>query len=303
MIAFVFPGQGAQLPGMGRQILLEDPDSAALARAASDRLGIDLVRLCLDAPIHELQQTENAQPALLLVSLALLGALQRQGIRPQAAAGHSMGEYGALVAAQALEPLDALALVRERGLAMATAKEGAMAAVLGLADHEVEVACADAGEGVVAANYNAPGQVVISGPRAGVARATELLQVRGARRIVPLKIGGAFHSPLVAPAAGRLQLALEQVTLRPLQIPVAFNVDAGVYQDVASVRRLMLLQLTAPVRWVQSIQALWNRGVRTFVEVGPQKTLTGLIRRITPEATLHNVEDLDSLREVAAELQ
>jgi [acyl-carrier-protein] S-malonyltransferase len=288
---------------MGRQILQEDPDSQALARAASERLGIDLVRLCLKAPIEELQQTENAQPALLLVSLALLGALQRQGVRPQAAAGHSMGEYGALVAAQALEPLDALALVRERGLAMATAREGAMAAVLGLADQQVEAACAEAGEGVVAANYNAPGQVVISGPRAGVERASQLLQARGARRIVPLKIGGAFHSPLVAPAATRLQVALEQVTLRPLQIPVAFNVDAGVYQDVASVRRLMLEQLTAPVRWVQCIQTLWDRGVHTFVEVGPQKTLTGLIRRITPEATLHNVEDLESLRAVAAGLQ
>jgi [acyl-carrier-protein] S-malonyltransferase len=288
---------------MGRQILQEDPDSQALARAASERLGIDLVRLCLKAPIEELQQTENAQPALLLVSLALLGALQRQGVRPQAAAGHSMGEYGALVAAQALEPLDALALVRERGLAMATAREGAMAAVLGLADQQVEAACAEAGEGVVAANYNAPGQVVISGPRAGVERASQLLQARGARRIVPLKIGGAFHSPLVAPAATRLQVALEQATLRPLQIPVAFNVDAGVYQDVASVRRLMLEQLTAPVRWVQCIQTLWDRGVHTFVEVGPQKTLTGLIRRITPEATLHNVEDLESLRAVAAGLQ
>jgi [acyl-carrier-protein] S-malonyltransferase len=288
---------------MGRQILQEDPAAQALARAASDRLGIDLVRLCLDAPVSELQQTENAQPALLLVSLALLGALQRQGLRPQAAAGHSMGEYAALVAAEALEPLDALALVRERGLAMATAKEGAMAAVIGLADQEVEAACAEAGEGVVAANYNAPGQVVISGPRAGVERATQLLQARGARRIVPLKIGGAFHSPLVAPAADRLRVALEQATLRPLQIPVAFNVDAGVYQDVASVRRLMLEQLTAPVRWVQCIQTLWDRGVRTFVEVGPQQTLTGLIRRITPEAILHNVEDLDSLRAVAAGLQ
>jgi [acyl-carrier-protein] S-malonyltransferase len=288
---------------MGRQILQEDPAAQALARAASDRLGIDLVHLCLDAPVSELQQTENAQPALLLVSLVLLGALQRQGIRPQAAAGHSMGEYAALVAAAALEPLDALALVRERGLAMATAKEGAMAAVIGLADQEVEAACAEAGEGVVAANYNAPGQVVISGPRAGVERATQLLQARGARRIVPLKIGGAFHSPLVAPAADRLRVALEQATLRPLQIPVAFNVDAGVYQDVASVRRLMLEQLTAPVRWVQCIQTLWDRGVRTFVEVGPQQTLTGLIRRITPEAILHNVEDLDSLRAVAAALQ
>lgn len=300
MIAFIFPGQGAQHPGMGRRILAERPQ---LAEAAAERLGLDLRHLCLEAAETELRRTENAQPALLLVSLLLLEALAPAGIRAAAAAGHSLGEYGALVAGGGLEPLDALELVRKRGLAMAAAPDGAMAAVLGLPDSEVESACREAGGLVVPANYNAPGQVVISGEVAAVERALEILQARGARRVVRLRVSGAYHSPLMAPAAGRLAEALAVAPLQPLRIPVVFNVDAAIHQDVQSVRRLLVEQLTAPVRWVQSVQALWDHGVRSFVEVGPQRTLSGLIRRIVPEAELHNVEDWDSLKATVTGLQ
>ncbi len=295
MIALVFPGQGAQYPGMGRRILQEDPDAQQLARAGSARLGFDLTELCLQGPDEALQRTENAQPAILLVSLALLGALVARGVRPAVVAGHSLGEYAALVAAGSLAAPEALALVRERGLAMAAAPQGIMAAVLGLPDAEVEAACVEAGGTVVAANYNAPGQVVISGEADAVGRAVHLLRARGARRVVALKVGGAFHSPLMAVAAGRLAAALKQAPLRPLAIPMAFNADGALHQEVANVRRLMVEQLTAPVRWAQCVRTLWERGVRTFVEVGPQKTLTALIRKTIDAADLISVEDLESL--------
>jgi [acyl-carrier-protein] S-malonyltransferase len=297
MIAMVFPGQGAQHPGMGRRILQEHPPARELARAASDRLGFDLTRLCLDGPEETLQRTEYAQPAILLVSLTLLAALVERGGPPAAVAGHSLGEYAALVAAGGLEPLEALALVHERGQAMAAAPLGTMAAVLGLPDAEVAAACADAGGIVVAANYNAPGQVVISGECDAVERAADLLRARGARRVVALRVGGAFHSPLMAPAASRFAAALDQAPLRPLGLPMAFNVDGAVHQEVASVRRLMLEQVTAPVRWTQCVRTLKDRGAQTFVEVGPQKTLTALIRKTVDAAAVVNVEDLESLAE------
>jgi len=286
---------------MGRRILAERPD---LAQAASARLGLDLRGLCLEAEEGELQRTENAQPALLLVSLLLLEALAQAGIRAAAAAGHSLGEYGALVAAGSLQPLDALAVVRERGLAMAAAApDGAMAAVLGLPETDVEWACHAAGGQVVPANYNAPGQVVISGEADAVERALHILQARGARRVVRLRVSGAFHSPLMAAAAGRLSRVLAAVPLQPPRIPVVFNVDAAIHQDAEAVRRLLVEQLTAPVRWSQVVEALWDQGVRRFVEVGPQRTLTGLIRRILPEAQLFNVEDVDSLKATVPRLQ
>ncbi len=303
MIAFVFPGQGAHYTGMGNLILRQHPTALRLAEAAGARLGIDLRRICLQGPDLVLQQTENAQPAILLLSLVLLQALAERGIVPQAVAGHSLGEYAALVAAGGVDPLDALALVRARGLAMAAATEGTMAAVLGLSDAEVEAACRAAGGAVVPANYNAPGQLVISGEVAAVERATRLLQERGARRVVALPVGGAFHSPLMGVATQRLKSALATLSLQPLRLPMAFNVDAAIHQDVPTVRRLMAEQLTAPVRWSRCVQTLWELGVRSFVEVGPRRTLTALIRRILPEARVHPVEDLDSLPRAAHAIQ
>jgi len=303
MIALVFPGQGAQHAGMGRRILQQHLPARQLAETAADRLGVDLRRLCLEGPEEALQRTENAQPAILLVSLALLGALAERGARPAAVAGHSLGEYGALVAAGGLEPLEALALVRERGLAMAAAPAGSMAAVLGLPDAEVEAACREAGGVVGPANYNAPGQSVISGEPAAVERAVELLQARGARRVVPLRVSGAFHSPLMGVAARRLAAALERAPLRALRLPMAFNVDGKVHRDVDSIRRLMVEQVTAPVRWTRCVQTLWDQGVRTFVEVGPQKTLSALIRKTIGAANVVNVDDLDALESAKLAVQ
>ena len=238
-----------------------------------------LRRLMLDGPETELQATSNAQPAILFHSLALLRLMAARGLAPALVAGHSMGEFAGLVAAEALDPFDALAAVQARGRAMSDAAPAAsgMVAVLGLADNAVELACAASAGEVVVANYNAPGQVVISGSEAGLKAIGPRLGAAGAKRQVRLPVSGAFHSPLMANAA--------QV----------FNADAQVHQDPIEVRRLMVGQLTGPVRWTQSIQQLQQLGADTYIEVGPRKTLTGLVKKILPGAVVHNIEDLASM--------
>ena len=256
-----------------------------------------LGRLMVEGPEAELQATRNAQPAILFHSLALLALVTKRGLRPALVAGHSMGEFAGLVAADALEPLDALAAVQARGAAMSDAapKASGMIAVLGLPDADVEQACATSGGEVVVANYNAPGQVVISGSEAGLHDVGPKLEAAGARRLVRLPVSGAFHSPLMAHAARVFAAAWEKIPLRALRRPEVFNADAQVHQDPIEVRRLMVGQLTGPVRWTQSIQRLQQLGADTYIEVGPRRTLTGLVKKILPGAVVHNIEDLASM--------
>jgi len=282
---------------MTRDLLEGDAGSADFLRQAEARLEMPLGRLMLDGPEAELQATSNAQPAILFHSLALLRLMTAREFGPALLAGHSMGEFAGLVAAKALDPLDALAAVRARGSAMSAAAPAAsgMIAVLGLADNAVEEACAASGGEVVVANYNAPGQVVVSGSEAGLNAVSAKLEAAGAKRLVRLPVSGAFHSPLMAHAAQVFAAAWEKIPLRILRRPQVFNADAKVHQDPIEVRRLMVGQLTGPVRWTQSIQRLQQLGADTYIEVGPRRTLTGLVRKILPGAVVHNIEDLASM--------
>ena len=285
---------------MARDLLEQDGASQALLRQAEARLDIPLGRLMLDGPEGELQATENAQPAILFHTLALLRHLATQGVEPEAVAGHSLGEFAGLVAAQALEPLDALTAVRARGQAMSLAAPSGtgMVAVLGLADEIVERLCAD-GPDVVVANYNAPGQVVISGTDAGLETIRPKLEAAGARRLVRLPVSGAFHSPLMVHAAQAFADAWTRIPLRALDRPQVFNADAQVHREADEARRLMVGQLTGPVRWTQSVQRLQQLGVDAYVEIGPRRTLSGLVKKILPDAVVHNIEDLVSMKRLS----
>jgi [acyl-carrier-protein] S-malonyltransferase len=282
---------------MARDLLERDASSQSLLRQAEDRLDMALERLMLEGPEAELQATENAQPAILFHSLALLRLMSAREYGPSLVAGHSMGEFAGLVAAEALDPLDALAAVRARGAAMSAAapRASGMIAVLGLPDGAVEAACAASGGEVVVANYNAPGQVVISGSEVGLTAISPQLEAAGAKRLVRLPVSGAFHSPLMTRAAQVFAAAWEKLPLRALRRPQVFNADAQVHQHPMEVRRLMVGQLTGPVRWTQSIQRLQQLGADTYIEVGPRRTLTGLVKKILPGAVVHNVEDLTSM--------
>jgi [acyl-carrier-protein] S-malonyltransferase len=281
---------------MGRALIESDAGAALLMEQAEGRLAMPLSRLLREASEKELQATENAQPAIVFHSLALLALLEARGLRPDAVAGHSLGEYSGLVAAGGLEALDALAAVRARGLAMAeSAPNGTgMAAVLGLEDQTVEEVCATV-DGVVPANYNAPGQVVVSGSDSALEAVTPRLLSAGARRVVRLNVSGAFHSPFMRPAAEMFGRSWSQVELKDLQISQVFNVDARTHRAAGEIRGLMLRQLTEPVRFTQSIKRLFELGITRFVEIGPRRTLTALVKKIVPQAEVDNIEDLKSL--------
>ncbi len=285
---------------MTRDLLEQDPGSGQFLRQAEERLDVPLGRLMLEGPDAELQGTANAQPAILFHSLALLRLIVSRGLRPSLVAGHSMGEFAGLVAADALDPLDALTVVRARGEAMSAAAPAAsgMIAVLGLPDNAVEQVCAASGGLVVVANYNAPGQVVISGSEAGLDAVSPQLEAAGAKRLVRLPVSGAFHSPLMVNAARVFAGAWEKIPLGPLSRPQVFNADAQVHAKPDEIRGLMVGQLTGPVRWTQSIQRLQQLGAGTYIEVGPRRTLTGLVKKILPGAVVHNIEDLASMNAV-----
>ena len=281
---------------MARELLDQDDQSRRFLAQAEERLGMPLGRLMLEGPEAELQATENAQPAIVFHSLALLQRLRAAGAAPGAVAGHSLGEFPALVASGGLEPLDALVAVRARGEAMASAAPSGsgMLAVLGLPDEAVERACAGV-SGAVPANYNAPGQVVVSGSDQALETVTAALQQAGARRVIRLPVSAAFHSPLMATAADAFGQTWKQIPLQPLTLPQVFNGDADVHREPAGIRGLMVGQLTGPVRWTQSVRKLASLGVDTFVEIGPGRTLTGLVKKIVPNAVLHNIDDMASL--------
>jgi [acyl-carrier-protein] S-malonyltransferase len=304
LVAFCFPGQGSLDVGMGRELASTVPESLDVFERASKASGLDLKYLCFEAPEDELVQTEVQQPALVATSLAVLAAIRARGIKPDFVVGHSVGEFAALAAAGALKLEEAVALVRERGLAMAEAARknpGSMAAILGLDDEVVERICRRI-LNVWPANYNCPGQIVVSGENPAVDQACQEAEQEGARRAVRLRVSGAFHSPLVARAADRLRPALEKVKVAEPTAPFMSTVTARL-EDARRIGPLLVEQLTAPVRFTQAAQSLLREGVQTWVEVGPGNVLSGLIKRIDRDAQTISVstpEGLEKLEETLA---
>ena len=305
MTAFVFPGQAAQKVGMGRDLHEAVPEARAVFEEANEALGFDVARLCFEGPQDELTATENAQPAILTCSVAALRALEASGVpAPGICAGHSLGEYSALVCAGALDFVEAVRLVRKRGEFMARATEGTMAAILGLDGEAAKAVCerASAFGIVVPANFNDPSQVVISGEQPAVDEACRLAKEAGATRAVPIAVSGAFHSPLMREAAERLAAELTQAPIRDARIPVVANMDAQPKRAADDLREALAGQVTSGVLWQQSVERIAALGGERFVEVGPGKILSGMIRRILPDARVLNAEDGASVAAVAAEL-
>lgn len=288
-IAFVFPGQGSQFAGMGKDLAERHAEAREVFERADAALGEPLSRLCFEGPEERLRLTANTQPAILAVSLAACAVLRSRGAAFDGVAGHSLGEYSAIGAAGGLGVEDLVRAVRRRGELMQEAVPvgvGAMAAVLGPARDVVEAACREASsaaEVAVAANFNAPEQTVIAGHAAAVARAGELLQARGAKRVVPLPVSAPFHSPLMVPARLGLEPVLAGLPFAELDVPLYNNVDAEPVREAGAVRAGLVRQVDAPVRWVELVQRMVADGFDTFVEVGPGSVLSGLIRRIARE--------------------
>ena len=304
LVAFCFPGQGSLEAGMGRELAVAVPEAMDVFERASEASGMDLRHLCFEAPEAELVETEVQQPALVATSLAVLAAIRARGIKPDFVVGHSVGEFAALAAAGAMKLEEAMALVRERGLAMAEAARsnpGSMAAILGLDDEAVERICRRI-VNVWPANYNCPGQIVISGENPAVDEACGVAEQEGARRAVKLRVSGAFHSPLVARAADRLRPALDRVKFTEPTAPFMSTVTARI-ENAKRMAPLLVEQLTAPVRFTHAAQELVREGVHTFVEVGPGSVLSGLVKRIDRSAKTISVstpEALDKLEETLA---
>ena len=300
-LAFLFPGQASQYPGMGRDLAANFPESRQAFDEADAALGFSVSKLCFEGSEEALKQTEYTQPAILTVSTAACCALETRGITPDFAAGHSLGEYSALVAAGALEFSTAVKIVHHRGQYMqeaVPAGEGAMAAILGLAPAEVAEICKKAAdhEIVSPANLNSPEQTVISGSAAAVKRAVEIASQSGAKRAVILPVSAPFHSELMAPAQKRLEPDLRAAAFAALRFPVVTNVDAEVIASGEEARDALIRQVTQPVRWLDSIHEMIEGGATIFVEVGPGKVLSGLMRQIDRSVRCFNVEDAASLQ-------
>jgi [acyl-carrier-protein] S-malonyltransferase len=303
-LALLFPGQGSQAAGMGKALAEQFPAAAQVFAEADEALGCKLSTLCFEGPDDELKLTTNAQPAIVTTSIAALRVLtQETGVRPTYVAGHSLGEYSALVAAEALTLADAVRIVRERGRLMQEAVPvgvGSMAALFGLSAEEVTQVCAEAAEGqvVTPANLNGGGQVVIAGHAEAVRRAMTVAKSHGAKRAVELAVSAPFHCPLMAPVAEGLARVLETVSVAPLTVGVIANVTAEVNQDHTRIKDLLVRQVTAPVRWEESMAKLGSLGCQTAIEVGPGKVLSGLLKRIVAELPCVSFGDPAGLGEV-----
>ena len=299
--AALFPGQGSQYPGMGKDLATAEPAAAAVFRAADEALDFPLSALCFEGPESELVRTEITQPSILTVAIAAFRAFEaRGGRRPVAAAGHSLGEYAAHVVAGTLSFEDAVRTVRQRGRFMQESVpegDGAMAAILGLERSGVELACAAAAQGQVVsvANINGPGQIVIAGHAAAVKRACDAALAAGASRAVPLQVSAPFHCALMEPAARRLSVVLSSVRFCDPSIPVYTNVDAGPVGTAAASRDALARQVASPVRWEEEILRMAEDGIDTFIEFGPGRVLAGLVRRVRKDLGVHSVSDATAL--------
>jgi len=306
-IAFIFPGQGSQHVGMGRELAENFPSARRVFDEADEALGFWLSKLCFEGPMEDLQLTANTQPAILATSVAVAEVLWEKGVRADFVAGHSLGEYSALVVAGSLSIQEAVRLVRKRGQYMQEAVpvgQGAMAALLGLEAAIVEEVCHEAAQGEVVspANFNSPGQVVIAGHTGAVARAVALARARGAKRAIMLNVSAPFHCALMKPAQEKLEKDLDLVEISDPQIPLANNVDAALVRSAAQVRDGLKRQVTAPAQWNQAMRVLRAEDVDGFIEVGPGKVLSGLLRKIDPQAECLRVEDMATLNGVLARL-
>jgi [acyl-carrier-protein] S-malonyltransferase len=307
-IAYIFPGQGSQYPGMGKNLVENFAVARRIFEEGDDALHFSISQLCFAGSAEDLQLTENTQPAILAVSVAVLRVIESEGFpRPDYVAGHSLGEYSALVAAKSLSLSEAIQIVRARGRYMQEAVPpgvGAMAAVMGADLKDIETACQEARQGQVCApaNINSPTQVVIAGNSEAVDRAVELLKTAGAKRVVRLNVSAPFHCALMLPAQERLAFDLESVSFHDLSVPLVTNVDAAPNKAGNVARESVVRQVSAPVRWLQSMQLLIREGVDTFVDVGPGKVLSGLMRQISREVKCFNIEDTASLKAASANL-
>src|SRR5215472_8702081 len=300
-LAFLFPGQASQYPGMGRELAEKFPSAQKIFDDADAALGFSLSKICFEGTEEQLKLTENTQPAILTVSVAASHALEENGVKPDFVAGHSLGEYSALVASGSLDFASAVKLVRQRGKYMqeaVPAGEGAMAAILGLSAADVGEVCkkAAAGEIVSTANLNSPEQTVVAGNAAAVKRAVEIASQSGAKRAVVLAVSAPFHCSLLAPAQQRLEVDLRAAAFGPLRFPLITNVDAEEVVSGEEAREALIRQVTLPVRWHESVREMIDRGANIFVEVGPGKVLSGLLRQIDRSVRCLNVEDSASLR-------
>lgn len=306
-LAVLFPGQGSQFVGMGAELARAFPAAGGVFERADEVLGFRLSELCWEGPEEELKQTQNAQPAILVHSLAVWAAVEH-GLAKRVgyAAGHSLGEFSAYAAAGSLKFEDAVHLVRRRGELMAAARAGTMAAVVGLDPAAIETICEEASDGsgvVVAANYNSRQQIVVSGDVEAVARASELAKAAGAKMVRPLAVSGAFHSPLMADAEAGLRDELARIEFAKPQFPVVCNATAEPVMDAERARAMLVRQLTAPVRWTDGILQIAAAGIQRFVEIGPGKVLTGLLRRIDPELEGQAIATPQEVEQVMGEKQ
>ncbi|AEE96245.1 ACP S-malonyltransferase [Mahella australiensis] len=307
-IAFIFPGQGAQYAGMGQQLALRYAEVSEIFKAASETLGYDMAKLCFEGPDEVLKQTEITQPSIFTVSMACAKALEINGVVPDMAAGLSLGEYGALTVANAIDFADAVKLLRQRGRFMQEAVpigQGAMAAIIGLDKETVEQVCKEASKyGVVEpANYNCPGQIVISGQTVAVQKASEMAKEKGAKRAIMLEVSAPFHCSLLKSAGDRLAEVLESVSINKPAIPVIANVTAEEVSSPEDIRQLLIEQVSSPVRWEESVRRMMAMGADTFIEVGPGKALSGFVKKISKDVKVMNVEDIQSLESAISQLE
>lgn len=299
-IAFVFPGQGAQYPGMGKELAENFKVAMTTFEEAGEALGIDMKELCFNGSEEDLKQTENTQPTILTVSVAAARILEEKGIKADYTAGLSLGEYSSHVISKSFDFKDAVKLVRKRGKYMqeaVPAGQGTMAAIMGMEREELLEALKEASAfGIVeAANYNCPGQIVIAGQTSAVEKACELLKAKGAKRAMILPVSAPFHSSMLSPAGVMLKTELDNVIVNPMSIPVIANVTAETIRNFEEIKDLLVRQVSSSVLWEDSVRKMINEGVSTFIELGPGKALNGFIKKINKEAIVLNVEDMASL--------